>query len=141
MTDFSQDPSPDILLDRQLHNHFDEVLYWAQGPGDRQYIAGILKQPPRFLGPGLEAFDAALDQPRTSYVGLRLHGGIHAIQKGIPTLILSIDNRTREISSSTGLRTLSRYHVGRLAEHMDGTVQSLNIPRAEIAEWKKPWGL
>ncbi|HEY0248648.1 MAG TPA: polysaccharide pyruvyl transferase family protein [Gryllotalpicola sp.] len=139
-TDYNQDPLADRRLVELLESRFAEVLYWPQGPGDERYIRSIVPGEPRLIPASLAAFDAELQRPSTAYVGLRLHGGIRAMQFGVPTLILSIDNRAREISRSVGLIAPSRHALGEigalLAEPRPG---ELSIPREQIDDWRGQW--
>ncbi|WP_130176338.1 polysaccharide pyruvyl transferase family protein [Cryobacterium sp. SO1] len=140
-TDYNQDPLADRRLIDLLESRHD-VLYWPQGPGDRRYIESISPGAPTFIDPSLAAFDHELQQPDTAYVGLRLHGGIRALQFGVPSLILSIDNRAREISRSVGLRAPSR-HAFRDIEHaLDGqSPVAIELPADAIESWTKTWSL
>jgi polysaccharide pyruvyl transferase WcaK-like protein len=139
-TDYNQDPLADRRLVELLEQRFDEVLYWPQGPGDERYIRSIVQGEPRLIAPELAAFDAELREPSTAYVGLRLHGGIRAMQQGVPTLILSIDNRAREISRSVGLVAPSRHALNRVAALLDrGEPAALALPRTNIDAWRGQW--
>lgn len=142
VTDYNQNPDADRSLNELLSRHFEEVMYWPQGPGDERYLRGLLGPEVALVESSLEAFEAAITVPSTAYVGLRLHGGIHALSMGAPTLILSIDNRAREISKSSGLRVLSRYAIREIAAMLQvGGCQQLAVPREAISAWKRGWGL
>lgn len=139
-TDYNQDPRADRRLIELLEARFDEVLYWPQGPGDERYLRSLVAGEPRLIPATLAAFDAELRVPSTAYVGLRLHGGIRAMQFGVPTLILSIDNRAREIARSVGLVAPSRHALGRVAALLElPHPVALDLPRAEIAAWRAQW--
>ncbi|WP_161784553.1 polysaccharide pyruvyl transferase family protein [Clavibacter michiganensis] len=141
LTDYNQDPLADKRLVDLLSQRF-EVLFWPQGPGDRRYIEQLVGAEAAFVEPSLAAFDAALDEPGTAYVGLRLHGGIRAMQRGVPSLILSIDNRAREISRSVGLHAPSRNSFRDVRESLEsGQVVDIDLPTAAIAEWTADWRL
>ncbi|WP_317231539.1 polysaccharide pyruvyl transferase family protein [Clavibacter capsici] len=141
LTDYNQDPLADKRLVDLLSQRF-EVLFWPQGPGDRRYIEQLVGSEAAFVEPSLAAFDAALDEPGTAYVGLRLHGGIRAMQRGVPSLILSIDNRAREISHSVGLHAPSRNSFRDVRDSLEsGQVVDIDLPTAAIAEWTADWKL
>ncbi|TFF16784.1 MULTISPECIES: polysaccharide pyruvyl transferase family protein [Cellulosimicrobium] len=141
-TDYSQDPLADRRLVHALAERFDELLFWPQGPGDREYVDGVRGGTGTMLGPRLEDFDAVLDEPGTAYVGLRLHGGIRAMQRGVPTLVLSIDNRAREIARSVGLRAPSRNAARRYREDLrSGEVVRIDVPRDAVDSWRARWGI
>ena len=139
-TDYNQDPLADRRLVELLEARFDEVLYWPQGPGDERYLRSIAGDDVRLIPPELAAFDAELRVPSTAYVGLRLHGGIRAMQQGVPTLILSIDNRAREISRSVGLLAPSRHALDRVAALLDAhETAALRLPCTQIDAWRGQW--
>jgi hypothetical protein len=141
-TDYGQDPLSDSRLIRIVNEQFDDVVFWPQGPGDAEYIERIRGGIGTIVGGPLENFDAALSTFDTAYVGLRLHGGIRAMQKNIPSLILSIDNRAREISSSVGLRAPSR-HAAReyLSLLRSGSSVVIDVPSGAVRDWKALWGI
>ncbi|PXA69994.1 hypothetical protein CTB96_08325 [Cryobacterium arcticum] len=140
-TDYNQDPLADRRLMDLLEARY-EVLYWPQGPGDRRYIESISPTTPTFIDASLAAFDHELKQPDTAYVGLRLHGGIRALQFGVPSLILSIDNRAREISKSVGLTAPSRHAFRDIEQALDGQPPvSIGLPTDAISSWTKNWNL
>jgi hypothetical protein len=140
-TDYNQDPLADRRLIDLLEARY-EVLYWPQGPGDRSYIESISEKKPTFIDASLSAFDTELQKPDTAYIGLRLHGGIRALQFGVPSLILSIDNRAREISRSVGLNAPSR-HAFRDIENALNTPNpvAIKLPTDAIRSWTKSWSL
>ena len=140
LTDYNQDPLADLRLIELLASRY-EVLFWPQGPGDRAYIESLVPDA-TFIDPSLAAFDAELQKPNTGYVGLRLHGGIRALQFGVPSLILSIDNRAREISKSVGLFAPTRNDFRAIENALSGLHPiKLNLPSPRIESWKKEWNI
>ena len=141
LTDYNQERAADEHLVRTLNGRFEEVRYWPQGPGDAAYLmslAGVTAE--QILLPTLEAFDAALLADDTAYVGLRLHGGIRAIQLGVPSLILSVDNRAREISRSVDLVAPSRFAINDIDRALEsGETRELAIPTETIDAWRREW--
>jgi hypothetical protein len=141
LTDYNQERAADEWFVALVNRRFDEVVYWPQGPGDAAYIASLGGTEGReVLRPDLESFDRALREPDTAYAGLRLHGGIRAIQFGVPSLILSIDNRAREIRESIGLAAPSRHALNDVeAAISSGERVSLRLPREDIDDWRQTW--
>ncbi|MCS5735573.1 polysaccharide pyruvyl transferase family protein [Herbiconiux daphne] len=138
-TDYNQDPLADRRLVELLESRY-EVLYWPQGPGDRKYIESIAPEGAQFIEPSLAAFDSELQKPGSAYVGLRLHGGIRALQYGVPSLILSIDNRAREISRSVGLFSPSRHSFRDIEMALEGhESMPIQLPSKAIDEWSGHW--
>jgi hypothetical protein len=141
LTDYNQDPLADKRLVDLLAERF-KVLFWPQGPGDRRYIEQLVGPAASFVDASLSAFDAALDEPGTAYVGLRLHGGIRAMQRGVPSLILTIDNRAREISRSVGLHAPSRNSFRDIEASLKSKqVVDIALPTEAISVWTADWKL
>lgn len=140
LTDYNQDPLADERLIRLLESMFSSISFWPQGPGDEAYLRS-LRPNALVLEPTLEAFDAAmLADASVSYIGLRLHAGVRAMQLGRASLPLSIDNRAREISLSIGLVAPSRHDLRMLEELLlEGGAQVLSIPDASIEAWRGRW--
>ena len=81
----------------------------------------------------LDAFDAALDQEDTDYVGTRLHGGIRALQHGRRSLIIAIDNRAREMHKDFNIPVLERDEIEKLEDWICGeSTTDIRIPIDEI---------
>ncbi len=141
LTDYNQERSADQHLVSTINAMFDDVLFWPQGPGDRAYILSLSgTTESQILPPTLEGFDNALKQSSTAYVGLRLHGGIRAMQFGVPSLILSVDNRAREIAKSVGLVAPSRHAIGQVADLLRSeSTHRLRLPSAAIEGWRSRW--
>lgn len=134
LTDYNQDPERDErMLSTLLHN-YEKVTLWMQGNGDRGYVASL----PSFakceaIPSTLEAFDTALNQKDTDYVGTRLHGGIRALQHGRRSLIIAIDNRAREMHKDFNIPVLERDEIGKLEDWICGDSSTeIRIPVDEI---------
>ncbi len=111
ITDYNQNPTLDRALLRLLQSSYRNISIWPQGQGDLEYIRRDLSTTVDVLDPSLTAFENALKMPGTNYVGLRLHGGIFAMQLGVPALVVAIDNRTVEIAKSSGMYAPSRFDL------------------------------
>jgi len=140
LTDYNQDPLADQRLIDLVERSFDRVSFWPQGPGDEAYLRS-LRPGANVLEPTLQAFDEAmLGAESVSYIGLRLHAGIRAMQLGRPSLPLSIDNRAREISRSVGLVAPSRHDVRALEQALrEGGRRALSLPEKSIEAWRERW--
>lgn len=137
ITDYHKNPARDTRLIRGLRERYDEVLVWPQGSKDREYLSGIDKTV-KFIGPELRDFDDALGAKSVDYVGTRLHAGIRALQFGVRSTILAIDNRATEISRDIGLTIMSNELTPADWDRVDNrTAVELNIPHAAISQWKE----
>lgn len=137
ITDYHKNPARDARLIKGLQERYDEVLIWPQGARDREYLSSLGRDL-TFLGPALKDFDDALSSGHVDYVGTRLHAGIRALQFGVRSTILAIDNRATEISRDIGLPVMSNALTESDWQQVDDrkSVQ-LTIPHAAIEKWKE----
>ena len=101
---------------KTLRQQYRKVYFWIQNPADYAY-AHQLDRDVIFLNPTLAALDDFLaSQPGLDYVGNRLHAGIRALQHGIRTLIVEVDNRASMMGADFGsLRSSATTSVESLA--------------------------
>lgn len=107
LTDYNRNPLTDQKLLTFATQNYSRIRIWPQGAKDARYVRG-LQHSGVILDPGLESLDFALQEPGTDYIGTRLHAGIRALQHGVRSTILMIDNRAREIARDTGIPVASR---------------------------------
>ena len=131
------DPEADRKMIETLRRHYDEIYLWVQTFTDYDY-AMSLDSGIKFVAPSVEALDAILgSQLDLDYVGVRLHAGIRALQKGRRSIILEIDNRAREMGRDFGLPTVPRTDYERLEAMIAGPFEiTVSPPRKEIDLWK-----
>lgn len=115
LTDYRTDPEADQRMLDILGKGYQQVRIWPQGSGDEAYLKTLHLPGNATVLPGnLEAFNAALRPGQTDYVGTRLHAGIHALNHGVRSLIIGVDNRALEIGKDTALPVLPRAELGAL---------------------------
>lgn len=131
------DPAADRRLLETLGRRYAAVYLWVQTHTDYAY-ARDLGCGVRFVEPSVEALDRLLESDLDlDYVGVRLHAGIRALQKGRRAIILEIDNRAREMGRDFGLPTVERGDFERLEAAVEGPLEiAVRPPRAEIDRWK-----
>ncbi|MDV2976877.1 UNVERIFIED_CONTAM: polysaccharide pyruvyl transferase family protein [Actinomycetes bacterium ARC8] len=140
ITDYHKNPQRDLRLIEGLRDRYREVLVWPQGSQDREYLRG-LDPKIKFIGPELSDFDSALSHGSIDYVGTRLHAGIRALQFGIKSTILAIDNRATEISRDIGISIMSNSLSADDWNEVDNRKPiSLAIPHTAIGQWKEDVG-
>ena len=145
LTAHRKDPERDAFLVETLLRNYRETFFWPQGDRDADYFgallasSGIPPQKVRVVERSLKAFDALLDRGGIDYVGTRLHGGCHALNKGRRTLIVALDNRAAEIARDTNLPIVQAEDVVRtLPERINARIPvALRIQRGNIGRWKK----
>lgn len=134
LTDYSPAPEQDRAMLEMLVKRYRKVHVWLQGKGDSQYlrslgVTGLLEVPSH-----LSAYDALCrSEDDLDFVGTRLHAGIRALQFGRRSIIVSVDNRAREMGRDFNLPTLERAEIDKLAERIENPMQmSVNIPTDAI---------
>jgi len=113
LTDYRQDKTKDNQLLQVLICEFANVYFWPQGAGDLEYLKSLPSYTEELISTvdhSLSAFNAMLT-PDMTYVGTRLHAAIRAMQLGLPSKLVSIDNRATEISKDTGLPIVDRNDI------------------------------
>lgn len=137
ITDYHRNPKRDLRLIEGLRDRYADVLVWPQGAEDRPYLLG-LDPNISFIGPELADFDDALRGGGVDYVGTRLHAGIRALQHGVKSTILAIDNRATEISRDIGISIMSNELTDTDWEQVDDRRSlKLDIPHTAITQWKE----
>lgn len=136
ITSYKKSPEEDRQLLQMLHRNYREVFLWAQGDEDAGYARDILHDI-RILSFELSEYDRfLLEQDDVDYIGTRLHAGIRAIQMKKRALILSVDNRAKEIGRDTNLNTMDRGDTVEiekwiLSEH----ITDIRLPFNDIQKW------
>ncbi len=143
ITDYYQSPPDDERFLRLVLDHFQGTVFlFPQGTGDVDYFRKLpvfIKKSRRFhiLDHSLEKLEAFLDTHRVTYVGTRLHGGITAMNNGVTSLILAVDNRAEEMSKSFGLPVVRRGDKAAIKAWLRGKRKfpPIVVPKADIARW------
>ena len=139
VTDYFPAPEQDREMISTLRRNYDEIYFWPQGSGDVKYLQSLTQTDGiRILQPTLEAYGALLEAGGIDYVGTRLHAGIYALQKGVRSIILSVDNRARDIEQTHKLPTLERENVKMLEQKLYETiVTDTGIDQEKIERFRK----
>ena len=89
--------------------NYKKVYFWPQGTKDMEYF-GTFSQTENItvISPGVKAYSMLLSEKDVDFVGTRLHAGIYAMQHKRRTIILSVDNRARDMAKSYKLHVLDR---------------------------------
>ena len=72
------------------------------------------------------------------YVGTRLHGGIHALNHGVRTILVSVDNRAAELGRDIHLPVLDRSRIaGELERRIREDFETrIRIPQEDIDRFR-----
>jgi hypothetical protein len=138
ITDYSRSPEADRRMLEVLTRSYEQVFLWPQGEGDLDYMRSLDVAGLRPLHTPLAHFDALLaGMSDIDYVGTRLHAGIRALQHGRRSLIISLDNRAREMGADFGLPIIKRDEIADLAGRIDGDIPlSMTLPWEAIERWR-----
>jgi polysaccharide pyruvyl transferase WcaK-like protein len=142
LTDYNRDPASDVFLLEAMTRCYERVWFWPQGFYDVEYLDELCDGPLRakinMVPATLEAYDEFLENNQCDYVGTRLHGGIRALHHRRRALIISIDNRAREMGRDFCLKIVER---GQLRDEVERLVRDkwrpdVRIDQRSIEEFK-----
>lgn len=141
LTDYSKDYIRDKQLIQLLLDSYENVYFWIQGIGDKKYVEELvvsIDSKIKFVHPNLKDYDFLLDNEDLDYIGTRLHAGIRALQRAKRTLIISIDNRAKEISKDINLVVVDRKNeFDKIIFFINSDIiMNINIPTSNINKWK-----
>lgn len=136
VTDYHKNPERDLRMLRHLGENYEEVLVWLQGSKDKAYLDS-LDMNVRFVDPTLAAFDGVLAQGDVDYFGTRLHAGVRALQHGVRSTVIAIDNRAAEIARDTGLPVVAeQFSANEVKNSTQSERVKLSLAHREIEAWK-----
>lgn len=139
ITDYDRDYFRDRMMLDILLKNYDNVAVWIQGIDDQEYLEKIIDTKLLTIIPrNLEMYTDYLCQDDLDYVGTRLHAGIHALNHGIRSLIIAIDNRAIEMGRDFSLPILLRSELEVKLEEIINNDLNINIkiPLENIKLWK-----
>ncbi|HTH96031.1 MAG TPA: polysaccharide pyruvyl transferase family protein [Stellaceae bacterium] len=136
---------PDIEADRAfialLKRHYRRLHFFCQMREDFDYLARFGIGGIGLITPTLAGYDQFLANEAVDYVGTRLHGGIRALQKGVRSLILGVDNRGTEIHHDTELPVVDRRDLAAIERWILGAqATGIQLPWEAIGQWRRQFG-
>lgn len=140
VTDYSRDPQNDRVMFNILLAHYSRVFVWLQGEGDIEYLQTIVDMTKIIvINNNLQDYTDILDNGNIDYVGTRLHAGIHAMNRGVRSIIIAIDNRTIEMGNDVLLPYICRKDIDKkLSQYIEKSFKTeLKISWSNIAKWKR----
>lgn len=143
LTDYAKAPLKDKCLIQTLERLYGKkTLFWPQGSGDLNYVKELGYKGeclPEDLDQLISAF-SALDKP--DYVGTRLHAGILAMEFGIRSLIIGVDNRAIEIARDINLNLILRDEIQELEGRLIGDMRTeLMLSNSDIKLWQEQFNV
>lgn len=139
LTDYDRDPETDRFMINILKRNYEQVLVWLQGTEDFTYLQSLIDpNSVQIIERDLGQYTKALDMGDVDYVGTRLHAGIHALNRGVRSIILAVDNRAAEMGQDFNLPVIQRSDIRTQLSEMITTKWETNIvlPLDAIHQWK-----
>ncbi len=137
LTDYSAKKEHDERLIEVLLKNYKKVYFWPQGTKDMEYFGTFCQtENITVISPGVKAYSEFLSEKDVDFVGTRLHAGIYAMQHKRRTVILSVDNRARDMAESYNLHVLDRAS-DKLEEKINSEFATdIKINEENIRTWK-----
>lgn len=139
VTDYARDVEADRRMLDILKKNYAQVFVWLQGTEDFSYLQSLVDlNSVRVIERDLDQYTKALDMGNVDYVGTRLHAGIHALNRGVRTIILAVDNRAIEMGRDFNLPAIQRSEIcNRLSEMIaEEWATNIMLPLDSIQQWK-----
>lgn len=139
ITDYSKDSKNDWFMLDTLLNSYENVYIWLQGETDLKYIKKFSRfDELKLVDRTLDDYNKILMLDDVDYVGTRLHAGIHALNNKKRSIIISIDNRAREMGKDINLPVIERDELDTKLMTMinDEWPTSIKLPVDNIELWK-----
>lgn len=140
LTDYDRDPEADRFMIDILKRNYEQVFVWLQGTEDFAYLQSLIDPDSvQIIERDLKLYTDALDMGGVDYVGTRLHAGIHAMNRGVRSIILAVDNRAAEMGRDFHLPVIWRDEIKcRLQDKICSQwATKVNLPTDQIYLWKK----
>lgn len=140
ITDYSFNPIYDQLMLDKLNKHYKKIFIWVQGSHDAECMKKLDLHNAELVWGGFNGLVDFINEHHKTvdYVGTRLHCGIFCLNNGIRSVIVSVDNRAKDIAKDTNLPVIERVDLPeRLDEIIEGSWNTeIRIPEDNIKKWK-----
>lgn len=138
LTDYRKNYDSDISFLNYAFSNFEKVYFWVQGSKDLDYINSFGFEP-IILDIELEGLISFINEKKKDliYIGTRLHAGMLCYELGIPSAIISVDNRAIELAKDLSINIIPRNYF-ELNSELDSIYlnQNLSIKHNEIDLWR-----
>lgn len=140
ITDYNRDYHLDWYMLDTLLTEYNKVYIWIQGDKDLEYLSQYSKfSQLNIIENSFEKYTDFLENmDDLDYVGTRLHAGIHALNYKKRSIIISIDNRAKEIAKNTNLPIIERNCIiSDLKNKINSQfITNIDLPTENIQMWK-----
>ncbi len=138
LTNYMNNDELDSWLLEVLLKNYKKVYVWLQAIEDYEQLKRLgFDKRVEIVAPTMSAYDEVLEG-EVDYIGTRLHGGIHALNKERRCLIIAVDNRAVEISKDTNLPVIPREDIVEKLEMKinESSEIKISLPIDNINLWK-----
>ena len=138
LTDYCKDRERDQKLIDILNDNYNNVYFWIQGSNDFDYFKSLVDiDNIKIIPSDLNEYNKILNEKDIDYIGTRLHAGIYALQHKKRTIILTVDNRARDIKANYNIPTIERDDIEKLSDMINSSFDTnISIDVNLINEWK-----
>lgn len=139
LTDYARNRVHDKKIIDILKRNYDRLLFWVQGFDDYEYLKSIVEiNGIEIIPHEIDAYRTILEYGNIDYVGTRLHAGIYAMRHGIRSIIISVDNRSKDMNETYTIPIVERDLVDQeLEKKINSSFATfVQIHMDEIEQWK-----
>ena len=138
----SKDLKKDQYLIDTLNRNYNEIYFWVQTIFDLEYLNEFKNiENINVLNCDLNGYSEFLLSHDVDYVGIRLHGGIFAMQHNKRTIIIAIDHRARNINLNNHLNCIERNAIEGIDEMINSDiVTNVKIDYKTLKGWFDQFG-
>lgn len=137
LTGVQRDLKRDQQLIDVLKKNYKEVFFYDQTIWDMEYFKSLNNiDDIKIIGSSLSEFAEVLESGDIEYVGTRLHGGVFAMQHGVRSLIVNIDNRARNMSKVNNFNIIERDDLDLLEDKINSSFETaVRVDYDLLNEW------
>lgn len=137
LTGYLKNPDSDREFVKRLEANYENLFFWPQMYEDLAYLRAISQARYSVVEPSISGARSVFAGNNVDYIGMRLHCGVLALQAGVRSLILEVDNRATEIAKNTRLPTAKRDAFDQIEQWINKPSPiTLDIPTEAIRAWK-----
>ena len=133
----AKDYERDQALIDILNRNYEKVYYWVQTIFDYDYLKELNNTDNIVVVQNdINGYGVFLDSHDVDYVGIRLHGGIFAMQHKKRSIIISIDHRARNINLNNNLNCIDRSQIDSLEKFINRDIQTdVHVDYTKVNQW------
>lgn len=128
----------DQLLLEIMEKNYDKLYLWVQTSEDENYFRMLKHKKEATMIYSFKDYESVCKNGKVDYIGTRLHGGIYAMQCGVRSIIIEIDNRAEGIRKANNIITIRRNALTTeaLENMIHGTLKTeIHLREKEIKDW------